>query len=738
MPPSDLVGTYGTLEFDPVTKDWTYTAYDTVAQLAQLGVQVTETFTFTNVGSTETEQVVITVTFILPDENGNLTNIELSYDPNVGIIAASTEIGFHTIRSVVSDGEGRESISYFSVVLFPDVTNLTKVLGDGGVNAEIGNDEATSHQFLLGGDNAQTLNAGEGGDVIFGGRGDDIINLGNGSDIVVYRYDGTDKTNLVAYDGSDVINNFSLVEDVILLAHTEDTGSVRDFDTDTAFLEALKGVSLLVDESGDITGVVFTFINRETPTQDINLTVNFENDSFISRTQIDLTAFNEAVGGKRTIKTGQDAAAHQALIEFNTENPVLFLVNFMDLGFELNPAETDIEDEDVIASRVLLIEDEDEDDYDLGGRLSLSNPVPPTDLVGTYGTLEFDPVTNYWTYTPDNTATQMLQPGEQVTETFTFTDVGGTVIEQIVITLTGTGVSSLEDLNAALENGLTVTFTLFDENGNLTNIGLSYDPNVGIIAASTEIGFYTIRVMVSDGEGPESISYFSVVLFPDVTNLTKVLGDGVVDAVIGNDEATSHQFLLGGDNAQTLNAGEGGDVIFGGRGDDIINLGNGSDIVVYRYDGTDETNLVAYDGSDVINNFSLDEDVILLAHTEDTGSASDFDTDAAFLEALKGFSLLVDESGDITGLVFTFINRETPTQDINLTVNFENDSFVSSEDIDLTAFNEAVGGKRTIKAGQETAAYQALDESEGEDTTALLVNFMDLGFELNPAETDIV
>ena len=39
--------------------------------------------------------------------------------------------------------------------------------------------------------------------------GDDIINLGNGSDIVVYRYDGTDKTNLVAYDGSDVINNFS-------------------------------------------------------------------------------------------------------------------------------------------------------------------------------------------------------------------------------------------------------------------------------------------------------------------------------------------------------------------------------------------------------------------------------------------------------------------------------------------------------------------------------------------------
>ena len=136
---------------------------------------------------------------------------------------------------------------------------------------------------------------------------------------------------------------------------------------------------------------------------------------------------------------------------------------------------------------------------------------------------------------------------------------------------------------------------------------------------------------MSDGKGTESTTDFSVILFPDVTNLTKVLGDGVADAIIGDKEATSHQFLLGGDNAQTLNAGEGGDVIFGGRGDDIINLGDGSDIVVYRYDGTDKTNLVAYDGGDVINNFSLGEDVILLAHTGVTGSASDIDADTEFL-----------------------------------------------------------------------------------------------------------
>ena len=721
VPPSDLVGTYGTLEFDPVTNYWTYTAYDTVAQLAQLGEQVTETFTFTNVGSTETEQVVITVTFTLPDENGNLTNIELSYDPNVGIIAALTEIGLHTIRSVVSDGEGRESISYFDVVLFPDVTNLTKVLGDGVVDAVIGNDEATSHQFLLGGDNAQTLNAGEGGDVIFGGRGDDIINLGNGNDIVVYRYDGTDKTNLVAYDGSDVINNFSLVEDVILLAHTEDTGSVRDFDTDIAFLEALKGVSLLVDESGDITGVVFTFINRETPTQDINLTVNFENDRFISSEDIDLTAFNEAVGGKRTIKAGQEAAAHQALIESEDESTVVLPINFMDLGFELNPAETDIEDEDVIVSRVLAIDDEYEDDYHFGGTLGLSDPVPPSDLVGTYGTLEFDSDTKSWTYTAYYTEAQEAQFGEKVTETFTFTNAGSTETEEVVIT---------------------VTSTLLDENGNLTNIELSYDPDVGgVIAASTstEIGFYTIRVVASDGKGTESIADFSVVLFPDVTNLTKVLGDGVVDAVIGNDEATSHQFLLGGDNAQTLNAGEGGDVIFGGRGDDIINLGNGGDIVLYGYEGTDETSLVAYDGADVINDFDLDEDALVLAHNNNNVH----ENADAFYGAIKGISLLVDRDGNVTGIVFTFTDRSDgagANAEVDLTVNFEDD-LTPPADLEAAfenaTFEDATSsGEREITSGQETAAYIVINEIFGDNL--VLIDYADIGFKLNDAETDIV
>ena len=110
-------------------------------------------------------------------------------------------------------------------------------------------------------------------------------------------------------------------------------------------------------------------------------------------------------------------------------------------------------------------------------------------------------------------------------------------------------------------------------------------------------------------------------------------GNGVGDAEVGNDEAISSQFLTGGDNAQTLNTGEAGGLIFGGRGDDIINLGDGMDFVIYRYDGADKTDSAAYDGGDVINNFNLSKDILVLAHV----GGNVHNNAAAFFDAIKGF-----------------------------------------------------------------------------------------------------
>ena len=206
--------------------------------------------------------------------------------------------------------------------------------------------------------------------------------------------------------------------------------------------------------------------------------------------------------------------------------------------------------------------------------------------------------------------------------------------------------------------------------------------------------------------------------------------------------------MIGGDNAQTLNAGDGGDVLFGGKGDDIINLGldagdaaTGADIVIYRYDGMDTTDSVALDGSDTINNFDLSEDRLVLAHAKGVGTSSSSDTATIgnLIEAIKGFSLLVDGDGNITGVVFTFTDRADGAgvdAEIDLTVNFD-EAFTATGISNLdTLFVAAASGEWVIIDGQEAGAYEAVDELLG--NSLVMIDFADIGFELNPAETDII
>ena len=247
----------------------------------------------------------------------------------------------------------------------------------------------------------------------------------------------------------------------------------------------------------------------------------------------------------------------------------------------------------------------------------------------------------------------------------------------------------------------------------------------------------SISVTASGGEtgedsGPSGQSLSSARDLPDVASLTKVLGEGVDNASVGTAADTFGQFLLGGDLAQTLNAGVGGDVIFGGKGGDTINLGTGADTVVYRYDDAQDGALAAHDGGDVVNNFDLDEDTLILVHAGDDVH----DNAAAFIGAIKGVGLLVNETGNITGVVFTFIGRGDEDQDIELVVNFNEDDFVSLEQSDLSAFDDAALGRRSVIPAFEATAYQVIDAVFGDGLQ--LINFEDIGFELNSGETDII
>ena len=112
----------------------------------------------------------------------------------------------------------------------------------------------------------------------------------------------------------------------------------------------------------------------------------------------------------------------------------------------------------------------------------------------------------------------------------------------------------------------------------------------------------------------------------------------------------------------------------------------------------------------------------------------------AFYGAIKGVSLLVAEDGSITGIVFTFTDRADgagANDEIDLTVNFDEGFDASQSDLDA-AFEDTASGsnERIIKTGQETAAYQTIDAVLS--NSLHLIDFADVGFELNPAETDIV
>ena len=243
------------------------------------------------------------------------------------------------------------------------------------------------------------------------------------------------------------------------------------------------------------------------------------------------------------------------------------------------------------------------------------------------------------------------------------------------------------------------------------------------------------------GNNPDAAQTLTIFALPDVTSdrFTKILGDGSDGGEIGRDDATSSQFLIGGDNRQTINAGEGGDVIFGGLGNDLsvlLEQDSGSDIVFYRYDGGNNSNeSVAHDGADEIKSFDLDEDYLVLAHVGNDVH----DNAAAFYASIKGIDLLVTALGNITGVLFIFTDSTDTNQEVVLKVDFS--EILDVAGMDLSAFRadpgsgQPRGGKRAIMSGQEDAAYEVIDSLFGDSLQ--LINFEDIGFELNSGETDL-
>ena len=241
----------------------------------------------------------------------------------------------------------------------------------------------------------------------------------------------------------------------------------------------------------------------------------------------------------------------------------------------------------------------------------------------------------------------------------------------------------------------------------LSTIGLTYDSDENEITGTlTRTGTYVIKIVATDRNGATGETTFDIVVssfsLATLATLGRELGRGVDGAVV-NGVSRRAEFLIGGDNDQTLNTGSDGDYVFGGRGDDTINLGDGEDVVYYRYGGDDD-GLEGIDGHDTINNFDLDEDFLVLARVGNGihGEA------AAFDDAIT-FSTTPNSEGEITGFVITF------TGGGSLTVNFDSDDFISDDDQSPNPSLSTVLGNRLQ-----------------------LIHFDNIGFKLNSAETNII
>ena len=184
---------------------------------------------------------------------------------------------------------------------------------------------------------------------------------------------------------------------------------------------------------------------------------------------------------------------------------------------------------------------------------------------GTYGTMTFDPDSNTWTYTLDNTDadTNALKdtPG---TDVFTFTAIGTSfdvtitisgvndvpVVESEIVGQTGrvgqaiTAID-LSGLFTDVDAGDTFTLTVMvlssdGSKSGLDTIGLEYDSDTkmitGTLLNSIVAGPYTIEVIATDGGGSGDASQpstFDIVVAPDNA---PVIG-GAVDGTIAEDAA---------------------------------------------------------------------------------------------------------------------------------------------------------------------------------------------------------
>lgn len=199
----------------------------------------------------------------------NLTLSLLTLDTTTpDVVSATTMTGKLTVANTVGTGDttlslgsNDDSITSTAAALLTihgnggnDTVSIASALVDSTVNGGDGNDTITGNALgaILNGDAGNdTITGGAGVDTINGGAGDDVINGAAGIDAITTGT-GSDTVIIVASEGTDVISDFVVGTDKLVLRGTGASATVNvtaitpatnTYTVDTNFVTTLTGIT---------------------------------------------------------------------------------------------------------------------------------------------------------------------------------------------------------------------------------------------------------------------------------------------------------------------------------------------------------------------------------------------------------------------------------------------------------------------------------------------------------------
>jgi Ca2+-binding RTX toxin-like protein len=509
------------------------------------------------------------------------------------------------------------------------LANLIQLTVDGGD----GNDTIT------GGDGNDTLIGGAGNDVITGGRGNDNAQLGTGDDTFIWNpgdgsdvVNGGDGTDTLAFNGSNVSENISVLANHGRVNLTRDVGNI------TMDLGGIEHVNLTTIGGadnvtvGDLTGTGVTQVAIDLASQPgsgvgdgaaDSVTVNGTNGS--DNIQVSGTGGSVAVAGLPATVTlaGSEGANDRLIVDGGAGNDIITAAGLAAgvIGLTIdggagNDTITGSQGDDTLIGG-------DGSDSVIGGRGNdiaflgngndtfVWNPGDGSDVVeGQAGT---DTLVFNGSNAGENidisangsrarlfrdvgNVTMDLNGIEHVQlatlggpDTVTVNDLSGTDVKQVAIDLSATPGSGQGD---GLADTVNVNGTAGDDRISVVSSGSSVVVN-GLSAQVTVKGF-------------------------DAGVDTLVVNGGAGNDVINASAVQAGQVSLtlnGGDGDDTITGSAGNDTVIGGRGNDVVNMGAGNDTFVWNPgDGSDTVNGAAGNDTLLFNGSNVGEKMEISAN----------------------------------------------------------------------------------------------------------------------------